>query len=204
MKQYVMVVDIDRCIGCRGGCQVACKTEHEIALGDSRSKLYAMGPEGTYPNLSMYFMPVMCQQCANPSCVAVCPTGACYKDSADGVIKINKEMCIGCESCKNTCPYQTIIMNKELRVADKCTLCAERRERGEIPACVKNCSGQALIVGDIGDPGSSVSKALAKAEKEQCYQLQAEGNEPSGLFILRGAKWLEVLPHKYQNKKKEG
>ncbi|MEI3281146.1 MAG: hypothetical protein V8R46_10700 [Eubacterium ramulus] len=32
MKQYAMVVEVDRCIGCKGGCQVACKTENEVAL----------------------------------------------------------------------------------------------------------------------------------------------------------------------------
>ena len=30
MKQYAMVVEADRCIGCKGGCQVACKTENEV------------------------------------------------------------------------------------------------------------------------------------------------------------------------------
>ena len=40
MKQYAMVVEADRCIGCKGGCQVACKTENEVALGRSRSTLY--------------------------------------------------------------------------------------------------------------------------------------------------------------------
>ncbi len=43
MKQYAIVIDIDRCIGCRGGCQVACKTEHHIDLGPSRSTLYTLG-----------------------------------------------------------------------------------------------------------------------------------------------------------------
>ena len=59
MKQYAMVVEADRCIGCKGGCQVACKTENEVALGRSRSTLYHMGPTGVYPDLQMYFLPVM-------------------------------------------------------------------------------------------------------------------------------------------------
>lgn len=45
MKQYAMVVEVDRCIGCKGGCQVACKTENEVALGRSRSTLYHMGSD---------------------------------------------------------------------------------------------------------------------------------------------------------------
>ncbi len=202
--KYVMIVDLDRCIGCRGGCRVACKTEHEIALGDSRSKLYTMGPEGTYPDLEMYFIPVMCQQCENPSCVAVCPTGACYKSSEDGVIYIDKNRCIGCESCKNACPYQAIILNKEMRVVDKCNLCAERREKGETPACVQNCSGRALMYGDISDPESEVSKALEKAGSDHIFALEDSGNHPAGRYILRGAKWVDVLPHEYEKKGRGG
>lgn len=204
MKQYIMLVDLDRCIGCRGGCQVACKTEHEIALGDSRSKLYTFGPEGTYPNLEMYFMPLMCQQCENPACVNVCPTGACHKRQEDGVIDINKECCIGCGSCRRACPYQTIIENKEMRVMDKCNLCLECRKQGEIPACVKNCSGRAMIYGDIKDPQSNVSIAMQEAGSENVYSLLDDGNHPSGRFILRNAAWIDQLPHVYEAKRKGG
>ena len=196
MKQYVIVADLDRCIGCYGGCQVACKMEHEIGLGPSRSKLYNMGPTGVFPNLQMYFLPVMCQQCENPSCVAACSTGACYKDEADGIIKINTEVCVGCGLCKNACPYDAIIMNKETGVADKCDVCITRIQAGEEPACVRNCSGRALLYGDINDPESEVSKALQKAEGH-LYSLKDCGNQPSGKFILKGADWIDVLPQEF-------
>lgn len=197
MKQYIILADLDRCIGCHGGCQVGCKTENEIALGPSRSKLYTMGPTGVFPDLEMYFIPVMCQQCENPACVEVCPTGACYKDDADGVIKIDRENCIGCESCKRACPYQTIIMNQELHVADKCNVCESRRAQGEEPACVRNCSGRALMYGDINDPESNVSKAIAEAGEENVYALKDMGTNPSARYILRNAKWLDVLPMEF-------
>ena len=91
MKQYTFVVDCDRCIGCKG-CQVACKLENTVALGQGRNKVCTIGPNGTYPNLQMYFLTTMCQQCENPTCVQVCPTGAIYKDEDDGVIKIDRSM----------------------------------------------------------------------------------------------------------------
>ena len=37
MKQMTFVVDCDRCIGCKG-CQVACKLENTVALGQGRNK----------------------------------------------------------------------------------------------------------------------------------------------------------------------
>ena len=204
MKQYIILADLDRCIGCRGGCQVACKTEHELALGPSRSKLYTMGPTGTFPEIQMYFLPVMCQQCENPACASVCPTGACHKDEADGVVKIDQSLCIGCQSCKRACPYDTIIFNQELRVSDKCNVCESRRENGEEPACVRNCSGRALLYGDINDPESVVSKAIKEAGEEHVYALPDSGNKPSGRFILRNADWLDVLPQEYEKERQGG
>lgn len=198
MRQDVLVIDLDRCIGCRGGCQVACKAQNGIALGPSRSKLYTMGPTGTYPELEMYLMPVMCQQCENPSCVNVCPTGACYKSEGDGVVYIDRDTCIGCQSCMRACPYEANIFNNEMRVADKCNICPGLRQEGKPPACAGNCSGAAIRFGDINDPDSEVSRLLAEAGEENIYALEDFGNKPSGRFILRNAKWIETLPHVFR------
>lgn len=193
MKQLTFVVDCDRCIGCKG-CQVACKLENTVALGQGRNKVCTIGPNGTYPNLQMYFMTTICQQCENPACVQVCPTGAIYKDEVDGVIKIDRTLCIGCESCKRVCPYDCINMNRELRVADKCTLCAQLREEGELPACVQNCSGSALYYGDINDPNSEVVRLLAETDPAHIHTLRDTGTGPSVRYILRNADWKDVLP----------
>ena len=193
MKQFTFVVDIDRCIGCKG-CQVACKLENTVALGPGRNKVCTVGPNGVYPDLQMYFLTTMCQQCENPTCVQVCPTGACYKDEDDGVIRIDRASCIGCGSCARKCPYDCIHMNKELRVADKCTLCEQLRAVGDIPACVRNCSGSALHYGDINDPDSQVSKLLAETDPKYIHTLRNEGNGPTVRYILRSADWVDVLP----------
>lgn len=204
MKQFAMVVEADRCIGCKGGCQVACKTENDISLGRSRSRLYQMGPTGTYPDLHLYFLPVMCQQCENPVCEAVCPTGACYKDPEDGVIRIDPNMCIGCRSCEKACPFHANNYNKEMRIMDKCTLCAQLREDGKPPVCVRNCSGRALHYGDINDPDSEVSRLLRENEGH-VYTLKDEhGNHPSGRFILKRQKWIDMLPFEFEEVLRQG
>lgn len=189
-RQLALVIDLDRCIGCQGGCRVACKLEHGIALGESRSKLYTI-ESGVYPDLEMYFMPVMCQQCENPTCAAVCPTGACFKDVSDGVVKIDKSRCVGCESCRRACPYGAMNLNQEMRVMDKCDICADRRAVGEKPACVKNCSGSAIKYGDLNDPDSEASKLLKGAGDANIHALRDEGNKPSGRLILRNATFKE-------------
>jgi len=196
-RQFSMVVELDRCIGCHG-CQVACKFENNIALGTSRCHTYYMGPVGEFPHLSLYYMTVHCQQCEKPSCVEVCPTGACYKSDEDGVIYIDRETCIGCQSCMRACPFHANNFNKELRIMDKCTLCAEVREKGETPACVWNCVGGALHYGDINDPDSEVSELL-KENEGHVYTLKDDnGNNPSGRFILKKQEWIDMLPFEFE------
>ena len=103
MAHYAIVVDLDRCIGCHG-CEIACKNENNIALGEYWNKVVERGPFGEYPDLEMYFLPTMCQQCQDAPCVNVCPTGASYRD-ADGMVLVDKEKCIGCKYCMMACPY---------------------------------------------------------------------------------------------------
>ncbi len=190
MKQFAIVIDLDRCIGCRAGCQVACKMENDIGLGKSRSVLHTI-TYGKYPDQHMYYIPVMCQQCEDPACVNVCPTGACYKSDEDGVIYIDQEACIGCQSCMKACPYDAENFNKDLRVMDKCIICGQLREKGENPACVKLCPGNAIYFGDVNDPESEVSKLLA-ANEGHVYSLNNEaGTNPSGRFILRKDEWID-------------
>ena len=128
----------------------------------------------------------------------VCPTGACYKDEDDGVIYIDQDLCIGCQSCKKACPFHANNFNKELRVMDKCTGCVQLRDEGKEPACVRNCAGRALHFGDINDPESEVSKLLA-ANEGHVYTLKDDnGNHPSGRFILKNQKWIDMLPFEFE------
>lgn len=193
MKQYAFVVELDRCIGCKG-CQVACKMENGTALGSDRTKVRMVGPIGKYPDLQMYFLPTMCQQCENPVCVRVCPTGAVYKDKRDGIVKIDSKKCIGCHSCNKECPYHANTFSETRRAMDKCTICMEARENGEQPACIRNCSGKALHYGDIKNPNSEVSKLLREAGEDHVFHLEDFGNGPSTRYILKHATWQDILP----------
>ena len=79
-------------------------------------------------------------------------------------------------------------------MADKCTLCVQARRDGDVPACVRNCSGSALYYGDLGDPDSEVSKLLSATDPSHIYQLRDFGNGPTTRYILRHDDWVDVLP----------
>ena len=72
MARNCLVINLDRCIGCYA-CEVACKMENDIALGERWNKVVQVEPFGEFPHVSTYWLPVMCQQCEESPCTHVCP-----------------------------------------------------------------------------------------------------------------------------------
>lgn len=187
--RYAMVLDLRRCIGCRG-CTVACKSEFGVALG--RWSAVVKNVEfGKFPDTQKHFVPRLCNHCAGesekevPPCVEKCPeaksgkrmklgkeryrTGATYK-RPDGMILLDMDLCIGCYKCIDACPYgvRSIDPFVKLTRADrekdlgvgKCTFCDHRVDKGIVPSCVNTCQGSARIFGDMNDSSSEVAKLI--------------------------------------------
>ena len=188
MAKKALIVDLDKCIGCHS-CSVVCKQENDVNLGVFYNKVATIGPSGKFPNLEMYYLPRMCQQCESPECIDVCPTGASYRRE-DGVVLIDKATCIGCESCIPACPYDVRTYDEDRGVVEKCTLCTQLTDIGDQPACVKVCPGKARIYGDLDDPNSAISKALKEAGSKNVHSLADVGNKPLGRYILKKFKWV--------------
>ncbi len=126
-------------------------------------------------------LPLMCQHCEYPPCVDVCPTGASFR-RADGIVLVDKHICIGCRYCMMACPYKArSFVHEDITgqkpwaprgkgTVESCTLCVHRVDNGEIPACVEACQDNgtnALLFGDLKDPNSDLYKTLTQISTRQ-------------------------------------
>ncbi len=153
------VIDNARCIACHA-CTVACKQEHRVPLGVTRT--YVKQVEvGAFPQVRRHFQVTRCNQCDDPPCVEACPVTAMFQ-RPDGIVDFDRERCIGCKACMAACPYDAIYINPNNRSAEKCNFCAHRIDQGLTPACVAVCPTQAIIIGDLNDPESAVARITAR------------------------------------------
>lgn len=206
MTQYGFVIDRRRCIGCHS-CAVACKVANNLPEGMWYNRVLTEDADfmdvaqGTYPQLTLGHFPVTCQHCSTPACTEACPTGATFKDEATGMVMQDTEVCIGCESCIQACPYPGVrtlqrdepVFSVDFAVGnqnapahhaatvEKCMLCARELEAGAQPACMDLCPGRARYFGDFDDPGSEVAKLVAEREWEQL--LPEAGTGPNVYYL---------------------
>jgi len=149
MNQKNLFVELEYCTGCRS-CEVACKQENNLPVGIKWINVVQVGPRKVGNKLKMDFVPMRCRNCAHPPCMEACPEDAIFKRS-DGIVMIDPDLCIGCASCLESCPFGAIQINPETDVAQMCTLCTHRIDEGLDPACVHHCPADCIHFGNIND-----------------------------------------------------
>ncbi|GJL81823.1 MAG: 4Fe-4S ferredoxin [marine bacterium B5-7] len=215
MTRYVMVADLNRCVGCQT-CTAACKHANATTPGVQWRRVLDI-ESGEYPDVRRTFVPVGCMHCSEPPCMEVCPSTA-TRQRDDGLVTIDYDLCIGCGYCMVACPYQARFKvtsigkayknghmsheqsrehRERLNVAQKCTFCIDRIDAGlaagltpgedvdATPACVNSCIADALTFGDIEDSDSHVSQLL---REQRSFRMHEElGTEPGFYYLWEGA-----------------
>jgi molybdopterin-containing oxidoreductase family iron-sulfur binding subunit len=181
--RWGMLIDTTKCESGCDACVSACRKENDWPVPKSATDVQWIRKvelkqvsTGRQVNL-----PMMCQHCAEPPCVDVCPTAASFK-RADGIVLVDKHRCIGCRYCMMACPYKArsfvhepVIdheseMPRGQGTVESCTFCVNRVDRGEQPACVEACAKEghkALVFGNLNDPNSEIYQRVRSVTTTQ-------------------------------------
>ena len=157
-KEFVSIlVDTTRCVGCQS-CTEACAEANNLSEPD----LDAID-EGKIRNTSdkqwtlinrfevddeEIFVKKQCMHCNQPACAAACPTKALLK-TEEGPVIWRADKCMGCRFCMISCPFEMpkFEFDSPIPKIQKCRMCFERLQEGEVPACVEACPEEALVFG---------------------------------------------------------
>jgi Fe-S-cluster-containing hydrogenase component 2 len=128
----MIILDQAACTGCRQ-CELVCSIKHTGTADPARARISVIRWEA-----EGFYFPMLCQQCLEPACAAVCPKNALSQEKETGRVVIDRDLCIGCKMCVMACPFGAMGVDvKEAKVI-KCDLC-----QGD-PTCVDFCESGAL------------------------------------------------------------
>ncbi len=183
-QRWGMLIDTNKCQKGCDACVQGCVKENNIRshYGPATDSQWIRKVEVRDRNSGHSFsLPMMCQHCAHPPCADVCPTGASFR-RADGIVLVDRHICIGCRYCMMACPYKArSFVHEDIGpeehvpwvprgkgTVEACTLCVQRVDRdgaNAVPACAEACAADghdAFVFGDLNDPNSRISQELAK------------------------------------------
>lgn len=189
MPKYGFVINVDRCNGCYA-CFLACKDEYTgndhfptaAATAEGMNLLKVNEIEyGTGSKVKVDYVSIPCQHCDNPVCADLFPES--FYKRGDGLVILDPAKASDRELTR-ACPYGCVTWNEDSGVAQKCNGCAHMLDAGEkVTRCSECCPNQALIFGDLSDPGSEISRFVAEHEDE-LEQFQPQfGTNPSVRYM---------------------
>jgi molybdopterin-containing oxidoreductase family iron-sulfur binding subunit len=183
--RWGLLIDATQCATGCDACVTACHEENGVTGTGNPATDAQWIRKVTLKNKAtghVTTLPLMCVHCETPPCVDVCPTGASFR-RADGIVLVDRHICIGCRYCMMACPYkarsfvhephddQLAINPRGKGCVESCTLCVHKVDRGDgTTACAEACrkeGHEAIIFGDLNDPASAISQRLASAPSRE-------------------------------------
>lgn len=152
MTQYGFYFDQSRCYNCRA-CVLACRDWLGIEPGPVKPLRILQWEEGAFPQPRLNLVFANCYHCEKPVCVDACEHHALFKEEKYGAVLLDTEACEGDRNCWKACPYGAPQYESDApgTKMQKCNMCFDRLERGEIPVCVAACPGRALDFGPLDE-----------------------------------------------------
>ena len=175
MAEYIKLVDLSLCTGCRG-CQVSCKEWNGLPAGKTKCTGSLQNPPDLNYNtwclvrfdeivkndkLNWIMRHDACMHCETPACTKACPSPGALTKQENGAVTHNPKYCIGCRACATACPFEIPKYSKVEDKVSKCTLCFDRISENKKPACVTSCNTGCLSFGIKED---MLKKATKRAE----------------------------------------
>ncbi len=138
--------------------------------------------------MTLAYLPRICNHCLNPACVASCPSGAIYKRGEDGVVLIKQEKCRAWRMCVTACPYKKSYYNWHTGKSEKCILCYPRLESGQAPACMHSCVGRIRYLGVMLYDADRI-EAVASCDESELVDRQMEIYlDPNDPAVIKAAR----------------
>jgi len=202
--EYAKLVDISRCIGCKG-CEVACKEWNELGVEPTKNfgsfqshvdlspdtwLLMRFNETEVDGNLQWLIKKDACLHCEEPGCLYACPAPGAIVQYENGIVDFNQQNCIGCQYCVSGCPFDIPRFSTETRKVYKCNMCIDRVEAGLEPACVKTCPTNAISWGTKEDMLVAADRKVAGLRDRGFAQ--AAVYDPPG---VGGTHMMYVVPH---------
>ena len=198
--EVAKLIDTSKCIGCKA-CQVACSEWNDLRdevgsnvgvydnprdlSADSWTLMRFAEHENPAGNLEWLIRKDGCMHCAEPGCLAACPSPGAIVKYANGIVDFNQDKCIGCGYCITGCPFDIPRISQKDHKAYKCTLCSDRVAVGLEPACVKTCPTGAIVFGSKED--------MLEHADGRIKDLQERGFEQAGLYNPAGVGGTHVM-----------
>jgi formate dehydrogenase iron-sulfur subunit len=213
-EQLCKLIDTTTCIGCKA-CEVACVEWNDMpfqptmfdntyqTMPDTNWNFWNLIKFNEVSNEDGTFQWLMrkhqCMHCADPGCLAACPSDGAIVQYQNGIVDFQQENCIGCQFCVSGCPFNVPKYSPSTKKVYKCTLCSDRVGAGLEPACIKACPTGCLHFGTKTD-----MLVLANARTKQLQE--HSGFKDAGVYdpqSIGGTSVVYVL-HDAKNPEKYG